>query len=105
MTATVFAFPSNRLIGTWHGEGDDARAEYTVSFIDGNFQVKGIDAVDGEVFVISDVRWDGAFLLRFRSQMPSTGRVVEHVFEALSSDSVKHTFTLTDTEIWTKKTT
>ncbi len=90
------------LVGTWCGEGDDSRAEYTVSATPEGFSVAGVDSVDGEQFVISEVSWDGE-RLAFSSLMPSTGRRGKNVFRLISEDQIEYTFTFTETEIWRKK--
>ena len=93
---------SHPLVGTWCGEGEDSRAEYTVAVRSEGFSITGIDSIDGEMFVISEVSWDGERLI-FSSLMPSTGRRSTNIFRLISNDQVEYTFTFTETEIWRKK--
>ncbi len=65
------------LVGAWRHaapwDSDDYLTEYTISIRDGLPSVTALDLSDGEVFIISDVQWDGS-TIRFHSFMPSTGR-------------------------------
>ena len=94
---------SDLLLGTWvNSEGDDLRADYTITRKALGLVVHGVDRYDGEEFVISDISWDG-HVLNFKSLMPSTGRTGSHIFRPLSRKRAKVTFTFTETEIWRKK--
>ena len=98
----VYLMSQHPLVGVWQGDDEDARAEYTVTAKGDGFEVSAIDAVDGEVFEISNIDWSGDHL-RFDSLMPSTGRVGHIVFELLSKDIVEVEFTFTDKSIWKRK--
>ena len=87
------------LIGTWILP-DDTPAEYTVTALGDAPSVSGVDTSDGEVFVISDVHWDGT-VLRFTSLMPSTSYELTHTLRALDAETVEHEWTRV--EIWHKK--
>jgi hypothetical protein len=87
------------LIGTWVLP-DDTPAEYTVHSLGETPAVSGVDSSDGEVFVISDVHWDGT-ALRFTSLMPSTSYELTHVMRAFDGGAVEHEWTRV--EIWHKK--
>jgi hypothetical protein len=87
------------LIGTWILP-DDTPAEYTVHSLGAAPAVSGVDSSDGEVFIISDVRWDGA-VLRFTSLMPSTSYELSHVLRPSDDGTVEHEWTRVET--WHKK--
>jgi hypothetical protein len=70
--------PDHPLCGTWvahfpEDTGDYRRAEYTISVVEGQFRVTGIDCSDNVEFIIKDIEYDGEWI-RFSSQVPSTGR-------------------------------
>jgi hypothetical protein len=87
------------LIGTWTLP-DLETAEYTVHALGDAPAVSGLDASDGEVFVISDARWDGEEL-RFTSLMPSTSYELRHILRPLDDGTVEHEWTRV--EVWQKK--
>ena len=87
------------LIGTWV-HPDDSSVEYTVSALGNVCVVSGVDTIDGEAFVISDVSWDGREL-RFTSLMPSTQYELRHVFRVHSEVEVEHEWQRV--ERWRKK--
>jgi hypothetical protein len=87
------------LIGTWILP-DDTPAEYTVHALGDAPSVSGVDAIDGAVFVISAVHWDG-IVLRFTSLMPSTSYELTHVLRPLEEGAVEHQWTRV--ERWHKK--
>lgn len=99
-----FVESSHPLVGVWMGNDDDARAEYTISTSAGRFHVSAIDAVDGEGFEISDVRWDpDQGVLSFRSLMPSTGREGKTAFRLISRNRIAVDFTFTEHSTWVRK--
>jgi hypothetical protein len=95
------------LCGTWvAGYPDDTndyvRAEYTISVVDEQFAVTGVDCSDGEKFLISDVAYDGDWI-RFGSEMPSTRRIGRNCMRIVEPDKVEFRFTFTETEFWARK--
>ena len=86
------------LVGDWVSQDEWESAVFSVSSTPGGFRVTGVDRDDGEEFVISDLRWDGA-ILRFRSLMPSTGLELLHEFRSADSDHVEHSYTRTETYV------
>lgn len=98
---------TNLLCGVWRCFEDDSddyyRAEYTVSVLDGNFQVTGIDRSDGEVIEISDVRWNGV-TLTFHSYVPSTARCGISQLRYVGDGKVEFLFTFTVLEVWARYT-
>lgn len=93
-------FPKE-FLGSWKHpapwDSDDYLAEYTVSLRRGRPAVSAVDLNDGERFRISEVSWDGEWL-RFKSKMPSTGRVGLNEFKLKSDGSVQSRFTFTVVE-------
>ena len=81
---------------------DYPRTEYTISVTDGQFQVTGVDSVNGEQFIIYDVGYDGESI-RFVSHMPSTGRTGRNWLRIVEKDKVEYRFTFTERELWVKK--
>jgi hypothetical protein len=93
-------FPQD-LVGTWvHAapwDSDDYLAEYTIALRRGRPVVSAVDLSDGERFRISEVSWDGAWL-RFKSKMPSTGRIGFNEFRPKKGGSLQARFTFTVVE-------
>jgi hypothetical protein len=81
---------------------DYPRTEYTISVVDGQFRVTGIDPVDGEEFIIYDVGYDGESI-RFVSHMPSTGRTGHNWMRIVDKDKVEYRFSFTERELWVRK--
>ncbi len=75
---------------------------YTISVVDGQFRVTGIDPVDGEEFIIYSVGCDGESI-RFVSHMPSTGRTGHNWMRIVDKDKAEHGFTFTERELWVRK--
>ena len=100
----VDLLPSNHpLVGVWQGDDEDARAQYTITVLDGRFVVNAIDAIDGEVFEVSNIKWDSKNgFLSFDSYMSSTERLGHTTFRQLNNDSVEVTFTFTDRSLWVR---
>ena len=99
--------PDHPLCGTWVAQypddtGDYQRAEYTISVVDEQFRVTGIDCSDGEEFIIYDIGYDGEWI-RFVSQMPSTGRTGRNWMRVVDKDKIEFRFTFTETEFWVRK--
>jgi len=78
------------------------RTQYTISVIDEQFRVTGLDSVDGEEFMIYDVGYDGESI-RFVSLMPSTGRTGRNWMRIVDKDKVEYRFTFTERELWVRK--
>lgn len=81
---------------------EPARTEYTISVIDEQFHVTGVDPVDGEKFIIYDIGYDGESI-RFVSHMPSTGRTGRNWMRIVDHDKVEYRFTFTERELWIRK--
>ena len=79
----------------WNSE--DYVAEYIIAVEKGVPSVTAHDLIDGEAFVITDVRWDGR-VLTFRSLMPSTGRSGINEFSLTAEGTLKSRFTFTVVE-------
>jgi len=75
---------------------------YTISVVDGQFRVTGIDPVDGEKFIIYGVGYDGESI-RFVSHMPSTGRTGHSGMRIVDREKVEYRFTLIERELWVRK--
>jgi hypothetical protein len=93
------------LCGTWVASSDDTDdygAEYSITVVDGHFQVAGVDLADDEQFAIADVHWDGEWLT-FTSFMPSTQRRGHSRMRCLDTGKAEFLFTFTVREIWSKK--
>jgi hypothetical protein len=82
-------------IAPW--DSDDYLAQYTVSLRRGRPAVSGVDLNDGERFKIFEVSWDGKWL-RFKSKMPSTGRIGVNEFRLKKDGNVESRFTFTVVE-------
>lgn len=99
--------PDHPLCGTWIALCPDdscepPRTQYTISVVDEQFRVTGIDIEDGEEFLIYDVGYDGE-AIRFVSLMPSTGRTGRNWMRVVDKDKVEYRFTFTERELWVKK--
>jgi len=81
---------------------DYPRTEYTISVVDEQFRVTGIDPLDGEEFMIYDVGYDGESI-RFVSLMPSTGRTGRNWMRIVEKDKIEYRFTFTERELWMRK--
>lgn len=92
------------LVGVWVPDSSEAYTEFSISVVDGAFQICGKSRFDGESFVISDVTWDGA-RVSFTSLMPSTGQVVRNEFRPVGDDRCRCVSTFTKTELWRRKLT
>ena len=94
------------LLGTWAHtlpwDSDDYLAEYTVALKGNKLSVSGVDVNDGEKFKISGVTWDGR-RLRFKSLMPSTGRIGLNEFRLKTNGKVESRFTFTVVEELVRK--
>jgi hypothetical protein len=94
------------LCGTWIASSEDTddyfRSQYSITALDGEFRVTGIDCGDGEQFVISDVQWDGEWLT-FKSFMPSTKRRGVNRMRFIDTHEIEFLFTFTVREIWRRK--
>lgn len=93
-------FPKG-LVGSWvhlaPWGSDDYLAEYTVSLRNGRPVVSAVDLSDGERFRISEVSWGGTWL-RFKSKMPSTGRIGLNEVKLKRNGSMQARFTFTVVE-------
>jgi hypothetical protein len=99
--------PDHPLCGTWvalcpDGSCDPVRTEYTISVVEEQFRVTGVDPEDGEEFIIYDVGYDGESI-RFVSLMPSTGRTGRNWMRIVDKDKVEFRFTFTERELWVRK--
>ena len=99
--------PDHPLCGTWVASCPDEsceppRTQYTISVVDGQFHVTGVDVVDGEEFMIYDVGYDGESI-RFVSLMPSTGRRGHNWMRIVDKDKVEYRFTFSEREVWVRK--
>ena len=99
--------PDHPLCGTWSpqpqaGTGAYSRVEYTISVIDRQFVVRGVDRASGEQLVICDVAFDGEWL-RFTSLQPSSGRSGSHWVRIVDKDKIEFRFTLSDREVWARR--
>ncbi len=99
--------PDHPLCGVWIAKYPDDSCdyqgtEYTISVVDGQFRVTGVDPGDGEEFVIYDVGYDGESI-RFVSHMPSTGRTGRNWMRIVDKDKVEYRFTYTEREVWVRK--
>jgi hypothetical protein len=95
------------LCGTWiaicpDDSCDYPRTQYTISVVDEQFRVTGVDPMDGEEFIIYDVGYDGESI-RFVSLMPSTGRTGRNWMRIVDKDKVEYRFTFTERELWVRK--
>lgn len=81
---------------------DSPRTQYTISVVEEQFRVTGIDIEDGEEFIIYDVRYDGE-TIHFVSLMPSTGRTGRNSMRIVDKDKVEYRFTFTERELWVRK--
>jgi len=81
---------------------ESPRTQYTISVVDEQFRVTGMDPVDGEGFIIYDVAYDGESI-RFVSLMPSTGRTGRNWMRIVDKDKVEYRFTFTERELWVRK--
>ena len=81
---------------------ESPRTQYTISVVEEQFRVTGIDPVDGEEFIIYDVAYDGESV-RFVSLMPSTGRTGRNWMRIVDKDKVEYRFTFTERELWVRK--
>ncbi len=98
----------NNFIGTWKysppwDESDDCRSEYEISGSADNPIVKAKDYYDGEVFIISNITWDG-HILEFESFMRSTGRKGLNKFTLDHEGQINNEFTFTESDKLTKIT-
>jgi hypothetical protein len=99
--------PDHPLCGTWVAQypddtNDYVRAEYTISVVDEQFRVTGVDRSDGEEFLIYDIAYDGEWI-RFVSHMPSTRRTGRNWMRVVERGQVEFRFTFTETEFWVRK--
>ena len=99
--------PDHPLCGTWVALCPDdscepPRTQYTISVVDEQFRVTGVDIEDGEEFMIYDVGYDGE-AIRFVSLMRSTGRRGINWMRIVDKDKVEYRFTFTERELWVKK--
>ena len=99
--------PDHPLCGTWvamcaDDSSDYPHTEYTISVVDEQFRVTGIDPMDGEEFMIYDVGYDGESI-RFVSLMPSTGRTGRNWMRIVDKDKVEYRYTFTERELWVRK--
>ena len=95
------------LCGVWVASNPDEtndyfEAEYRISVEKGKFHVAGIDRMDDEQFVISNIKWKGD-CLTFSTLMPSTGRRGIMKMRIISRNEIELKFTFTVTEIWRRK--
>jgi hypothetical protein len=81
---------------------ESPRTQYTISVVDEQFHVTGVDTVDGEEFLIYDVAYDGESI-RFVSLMRSTGRTGRNWMRIVDKDKVEYRFTFTERELWVRK--
>jgi hypothetical protein len=99
--------PDHPLCGTWVALCPDescetVHTEYTISVVDEQFRVTGVDPSDGENFMIYDIGYDGE-AIRFVSLMPSTGRTGRNWMRIVDKDKVEYRFTFTERELWVRK--
>ncbi|HVU27530.1 MAG TPA: hypothetical protein VHG71_07305 [Verrucomicrobiae bacterium] len=97
----------NHLCGIWVASNPDDtddyfEAEYHISVQKGKFHVIGIDKLDDEEFVISNVKWNGIWLT-FKTLMPSTRRIGFMKMRTVSQNEIELKFTFTVTETWRRK--
>ena len=89
------------LVGTWvDGDRDyGSGVEFTIRAASTGFAVAAVDS-DGEVLVISNVRWNGR-TLSFDSFVPSNGHRVTYAVELISPSEVSVRYSVT--ERWVRK--
>ena len=105
MKSSINIPPDSSLCGTWRCKTDDTSdypgAQYTVTIEDEIFKVTGVDTLDGELFIITDLLWNGICLV-FHAYMESTGRSSINQVRYIGSGEVEFTFTFTEQELWTR---
>ena len=99
--------PDHPLCGNWIALCPDdscspPRTQFTISVVEEQFCVTGVDLKDGEEFVIYDIGYDGESL-HFVSLMPSTGRTGRNWMRIVDRDKVEYRFTFTERELWVRK--
>ena len=110
VTTMSYAYPvtpDHPLCGVWTAKYptescDFIHTEYTISVVEGQFRVTGVDPIDHEDFIIYDVGYDGESI-HFVSLMPSTGRTGRNWMRIIDKDQVEFRFTFTEREVWIRK--
>ena len=98
MAEVVNLSSASPLVGTW-GSSDEAgtTVQYTISPTSSGYSVSATDTHDGELGVVSNVRFqDGT--LSFHVSWPSTARTCQCRMRTLTRDEVEFTFTYTERE-------
>ena len=92
------------LCGTWFAVGTSLfqNVQYTISVVEKQFRVTGIDWTSGEQMVICDIAFDGEWI-RFQSLQPSSGRSGCNWMRVVDHNKIEFRFTFTDRELWAKK--
>ena len=94
------AYPS--LVGVWVDRNDwGSDVEYKILPVDTSFHVEAQDSTR-EVLVISKEAWNGK-VLTFTSLCPSTGRVLQHSWTAISDQEAEIIYTYTQEDIRTRQ--
>ena len=85
---------SHPLVGTWRHSDKEfgTSVQFTVLAAGEGFDVRGVDTADEEPLVVSDVRWDGR-VLRFATDVPSTGHRVDYAIEVESPNELRVAYT------------
>jgi len=99
--------PDHPLCGTWAAlcpeeACEPVHTEFTISVVDGQFRVVGVDPEDGEAFVIYDIGYDGESI-NFVSLMPSSSRTCRVWMRPVDRDKVEARWTFTERELWVRK--
>jgi hypothetical protein len=95
------------LIGSWvNGDEYATDVEYMVSGAEPVFKVRAVDRYDSEQRDVRDVSYeDETSTLSFTVYWNSTGRLVKVRMVALSPNRVSYTYTFTENQMWTRKST
>ena len=85
------------LVGTWRDSDDElgSSVQFTIRAAGSTFDASGLDTGDGEILLISNVRWDGR-ILSFDSTVQSTSHHVEYAFEVVSPSEVLVRYTTSE---------
>jgi hypothetical protein len=101
--------PDHPLCGTWFPHSASTpeaslykQVEYTISVVEKQFRITGIDWSNSERIVICDIAYDGEWI-RFQSLHPSTGRSGCNWMRIIDKNKIEFRFTFTDKEFWVRK--
>ncbi len=80
---------NNDIAGTW--VSSETTQRINIYFTGDEIGVRSWDSVDGENFIIRDLKWDGKEL-KATFVMPSTGHTTHSIIRQVSSDSLEETY-------------